>query len=260
MAFRRSRASEDRKYFRAVRFFGILAIVYLGWYFLFPALGLVDIRALPQVYLCVALLGGVSCGALLRAWGRIVTVVVTPLLVCLTVWWVEARCEHYRHGLSGTIAGGLPRSCIRIWWRCREYFAEIFLNPASCTNTVPYITARGPYEHSRCCRTLQSGRPLRVRLCRQRFGSSGFYLASVRQCTTELPVSGDSLPEDRPFRAEAVLDLMGVGDLILVSERLIKEAKRSRVFSYQRGPLDCGIYLLPKRSRRWSRFLRSRQR
>jgi len=204
------------------------AVGYLGYYFIFPKLGLVDIRALPQSVLFMALASATAFGSGLRWLSPSLTAILLPLIFGASIWplreaakegegwmrwnysgWEAKKLNPERAGLSEELRGNFSEG--------RVAYEHSDLSRAAGTERVfemlPYFASRATLESLYMQATILS---LPV-----------YFLQSEISRHPSCPFPELKCVHPTLKRARAHLNLLGVTDLILVDKDLLKQADAS---------------------------------
>jgi len=214
------------------------ALGYLLYYFIFPKFGVVDIRAIPQIQLFVCILGGLAAAALLQLAGTTVALsLALPAVLALFGWgephvqaapgWVSWNYrgwqtkDQYPHlaALSRELRGSMSDP--------RVIFEHSELNGRMCSTRVfemlPYFAGRA---------TLES-----VYMQANILAPMVFYLQSEVSKTPSCPYPQYPCAKYDLQASYQRLRLMGVQDLILVSDETRSQADASPLYR-KRGDFD----------------------
>lgn len=75
------------KFFTNSLFWLIPVLGYVGMFFMFPRIGLVDVRAIPQILVCIAVFGGICTAVILNLYGRVLSFLCVLPVVFASMWW-----------------------------------------------------------------------------------------------------------------------------------------------------------------------------
>jgi hypothetical protein len=212
---------------RQLLFWLIPSLAYAAFYLVFPHLGLVDVRALPQISLFVCLLGSILLGEALRRISPRLLVVILPLIfgaalmhlrdlqrepVAWMKWnysgWQSKKLYPELMELAKTLKGDLSQG--------RVAYEHSDLSRAAGTERVfemlPYFAGRA---------TLES-----VYLQANILALPIFYLQSEISKTPSCPFPELKCSAPDLERARHHLNLLGVTELILISDELREQANR----------------------------------
>ena len=211
-------------------FWLIPAVFYFVMYFVFPSVGLVDVRAIPKMEIIGCVLALLLFGRVLRQWGGrvFVCLAVIPLLVS-SVWWIDFHVSKFPYWLQWNYSGwenkalyeplmDLSRDLRGTFSDPRVIYEHSDVNDGAGTLRVfemlPYFARRATLEST----YLQAGilSPL------------AFDLQARVSKTPSCPFYSEyPCPPYDVETSEEKLRLMSVGDLILVTEEVRKQADAS---------------------------------
>jgi len=207
--------------------FTLMAVFYLLMVYLFPKVGLVDIRALPQVYMFVILALAVNLGYFLRTTVPVPVQVLAVLVIlgmtfkltkeeraAVTHWtnwnysgWDKKNLYPAVQGISKRLRGDYDDPRV-------VYEHDPAMNGAGTTRVFemsPYFMGRSTMESLYLQATLMA-RPV-------------YLLQALVSDKASCPIPGNPCPRPDLARARKYLDLLVVSDLILSSELTINQAK-----------------------------------
>jgi hypothetical protein len=201
------------------------AICFLGFYFLFPVLGLVDIRALPQVLLFIAILIGVLLGIALKMLSPAMTVFVSVPVVLFSVWWISSfnvNADYwFRWNFSGVESKPLYHDLKKITAALKGDYSDprIIYSHSLINNRAgtPRVFEMLPLYAKRA--TLES-----LYMESNILSPSVYYLQALISKTPSCPHQGSPCPHFDITRALDKLALFGVSDMILTDEEVIAQA------------------------------------
>jgi len=238
--FDRTRALRVDEHFRILAIWSILMLVCAFLVVVFPKIGLVDIRAIPQVHLMVCIVAAVSIGVCFSAVKPYVKSLVTVLLVGLSLLWASQHGQHYKGwaiwNYSGWDAKPLYANLVNLSSALRGSFSDprVIYEHASEENNragTPRVFENLPYFANRA--TLES-------LYMQASPISGPVYAAQAMVSLKpsCPFPNFRCPKRNFPRQVEHLKLLGVRDLILVTPeiRAEVEASDSARFLLRQGP------------------------
>ena len=87
-------------------FWVLPTIVYVGLFFIFPKLGVVDVRAVPQIQLFLMILSAIIFASMIdRAFGKIIgAILVVPCLVA-SLWWADTHVKQFPTWIKWNYSG-----------------------------------------------------------------------------------------------------------------------------------------------------------
>jgi hypothetical protein len=86
------------------------AFAYVGLFFIFRALKLVDVRAIPQIQLFLMIATGVIVAGLVRSLARWQQISFALILVCAMSWWTHSKVERFSKWLTWNYSGWESKS------------------------------------------------------------------------------------------------------------------------------------------------------
>lgn len=243
-----STTGRSRRTLSAVPFWLLPALFYVGLYFIFPRLGLVDIRAFPQTELFVCLLGAILFSELLRHSGRLFTwVSVFPLFV-LALYWTDTNTVQLDHWLEWNYSG----------WRTKRLYPE--LKELSETIRGDLSDPRVIYEHNDTNNATGTIRVFEmlpyfanratlesVYLQASLLSPYAFHFQALISKTPSCPFQQFPCPKYIRSASELELlrpklELMGVGGLILTTEEIVKVFEDSPDYRSQGSFAHWNVY------------------
>ncbi len=219
---RKAIALHERNVFGA---FCLAGLGYSAYYFIFPPLGLVDVRAFPQLHALLAIASGIALGALLRGMGRAPALVMTPLLFAIVIAWSTKPVALAAQWLNWNYSGWEAKA---MWPELKPLYESLHgdfndgrvayennpdYEPAGTMRVfemMPYFTGRA---------TLES-----VYLQASVVAPEIFYLQALISLRPSCPFMGYECTAWDLLRAEPHLRLLGVSDLLLSSAPLLNQA------------------------------------
>ena len=212
----------------------ILGIVYLGLFFVFPKIGLVDIRAIPQIQLSICILAGCYAGAVLRMFSRSIALSGAPVVCAAALFWCNAHIEVLPHWFIYNYSG----------WSSKPGYPE--LSKLYTELHGSFSDPRVIYEHSD---KNERGGSLRVFEMLPYFANRStlesvytqstilapatYLLQSELSETPSCPLLTYPCSKPNITAAKERLKLMGVEQLILVDPRTIKAAESAEYLRKQ---------------------------
>lgn len=224
VAMRRRRAIERHER-RMIGSLCFVALGYCSYYFVFPQLGLVDVRAFPQSHALLTIASGAALGALLRSAGRTTTLTITPLVFAAILAWGTRPIRSAAEWLQWNYSGWESKD---LWPELKEVYADLRGDfndgRVAYENNPDYETAGTmrvfemlPYFTGRA--TLES-----VYLQASVVAPEIFYLQALISVRPSCPFMGYECKGWNLAEAEPHLRLLGVTELILSSPQLLAEA------------------------------------
>lgn len=201
------------------------AIGYGAYYFIFPALQLEDMRALPQIQLFFCMLCAVLIGTALRCLRTMAVVAALPL-VCFAVFWVNHQVKVFPHWLRWDYSGWYTKAPYgdleRLYSQLRGNFSQprVVAEYDNVTNMkagterlfemLPFFAGRATLE----------GQYIRSSV----LSPAIYYLWNYINYSQICPFLQYTCAEFDFVKAEDSLRLFGVGELILQSAQSLRAA------------------------------------
>ncbi len=201
-------------------FYGTMIVV-------FPYLGLVDVRAIPQIHLFIALLAGGSAGYWAVKFGRWIQVIVIVVATLGVLVLSQNGRTNVKSWSQWNYSGWEPKPAYADLQNLSNYLRGTFEDPRVIFEHNIEINNRAgssrvfemlPYFSGRA--TLESVYMQATILSPQIFGLQGL-VGNQRSC----PFQGYYCPPMNLAAALPKLRLFGVGQLILSSQKSIEEAR-----------------------------------
>ncbi len=223
---------------------GLLVFIFgVVYYFIFPPLGLVDIRVLPTLQLFLCLLAAVLAGLALRRWLTSVWVWFWVLpLAALLVWWPMRKVVNFPYWMKWNYSGwesktaypdlqNLAKEVQGNLSQGRIIYENSELSNAAGSMRVfemlPYFAGRATWESVYMQATI--------------LAPEAFYMQALISKTPSCPFPNYVCTSHNLDKINKYLRLMGVSDLILISPELQAEAKQS---SFLEPAKDFGLWHL----------------
>ena len=212
-----------RVLFWLVPIFGSVAL-----FFIYPKVGLVDVRAIPQAQACFTILAVLLVFPFFKKVGRVPTWIVTLPILLVTLFWVQRHISNFgpwmKWNYSGWQSKELYPPLLELSDKLRGDFSlprviyeQSDVNKSAGTERVfemlPYFAKRATLESVYMQSTIVA--PM------------AFFMQSKISLTPSCPIPGYLCPHYNLMDSEKKLQLMGVGNLILTSRELLTQAKSS---------------------------------
>jgi hypothetical protein len=205
-------------------------IVYVGLYYLFPKLGVVDVRAVPQIQLFLMIISAILVGTLLnRIDGRFLSTVLLIPLLLISIWWADKHVHNFSSWMKWNYSG----------WQAKSQYGNV----KNLTDFLQgdFSKPRVVYEHNDI--TNSSG-TLRLFEMLPYFSTRATTESLYLQATILAPMVYDlqaevsktpSCPYWRNYKcphynfSDAVphMKLLGVQDMILITPEIRGEAEKT---------------------------------
>lgn len=218
-------------------------LIGIGYYFVFPPLGLVDIRVLPTLQLFLCLLSAVLLGLGMRRflaspwrWFWVIP------LATITIFWTNQQIKNFPYWMkwnySSWSAKGAYQDLKKLSDQVRGDFSQgrIIYENSDLSNTVgsmrvfemlPYFANRSTYESVYMQATV--------------LAPAAFYLQALISKTPSCPFPNYQCTSYSVPRVQGYLSLMGISDLILISDEVRSQANQA---SFLKNEGDFGLWHL----------------
>jgi hypothetical protein len=203
-----------------------LTLGYASMYYLFPYIGLVDVRAIPQVLVAFTITAGISL-ALAIGKIRLFSSLITICVVAASVLYSDSVVKNFPHWCRWNYSG----------WKAKSTYTDLLA--LSLTLKGTFSDPRVVYEHNDANNKTGTVRVFEMLpYFASRSTLEGVYLqASILAPAAFLAQSLVSKTPSCPFRefpcarhdlsrALPILKELGVQDLILVTQALVDEMRR----------------------------------
>ncbi len=218
---------------KQIGFWGIPILTYAGLFFVFPKIGLVDARAIPQIQLFFSVVVGIMTGMVVsKVAKRLGSLVVTLPLLVLMVWWTSGHVHNFPNwckwnysswnkkylypklqSLVGQLEPGLEKP--------RIVFEHNDISNGAGTIRVfemlPYFARRATLESLYTQASILS--------------PEAFYLQAKVSKTPSCPFRDFKCPKRGFDTLEEKFDLMGVDHLIGITKKTNDSANRASYIS-----------------------------
>lgn len=222
------RPAVDRARVLALRFWMIPICGYLYYYFQFPRIGLVDVRAFPQAQLFLCILAGSIVGRIIGMMGRIPAYFLALPLAVVTMWWTDVHVTNFPNWTKWNYSG----------WQTKPLYPDLAKLSEELKGN--FSMPRVVYEHNDVNNGAGTVRVFEmIPYFMNRATLESLYLqASILAPMAFLIQADVSKTPSCPFRqyecraydlgrAKDSLNLMGVGELILTTTELLEQANKS---------------------------------
>lgn len=224
-------------------FWGLPILWYIALYFIFPKIGLVDVRAVPQISLFVCILSGVILGnilALRKSLSEISSFLIIPAVIFWTNHYVVAFPQWLPWNYNGWERKEPYPHLVRLYNHIRAGFSDprvVYEHNAINNNAgTERVFEMLPYFANRA--TLES-----VYLQATILAPAAFLIQSYISLTPSCPFLQFSCVSHNIRKAKDILSLLGVGEIILVTDEIKNEAK---IADYLEKDGDYGMWSLFK--------------
>lgn len=228
LLFRGSWLSRGSNFRKTLIFMFFPMAAYVGFYFVFTKIGLVDIRAVPQVQLFVCVASGMILGAMLQHLGRIVVFLLALPVTIVCLWWSSIFIVQFPRWAEWNYSG----------WETKPLYPDLkplydtlqgnFSQPRVVYENSPKFNAAGtprvfemlPYFTGRA--TLES-----VYTQASIVSPMIFYLQAEISTQPSCPFRQYKCTGYDLLKARQKLSLLGVGELILTSPEILAQAEKA---------------------------------
>ncbi|MCC6220511.1 MAG: hypothetical protein IT291_04630 [Deltaproteobacteria bacterium] len=200
--------------------------VYLAYYFVFPKLGLVNIRALPQVYLILCVMSGIAVGGLLLSIGKISTCLGSIAIIVSSLWWTHIHVVSFPGWLQWNLSG----------WKSKELYPA--LTELSKELRGDFSLPRVVYEHNEISEAAGTTRVFEMlpyfanrSTLESVYAEANivapmiWYIQALVSKTPSCIFSHVKCPDYDIQKAIPKVKLFGVGELILVTDEVLAQAR-----------------------------------
>lgn len=203
----------------ALKLMTLMLILGSGFYFVFPALGLVDVRIIPALQLELVLIAAILASQLLRfyfpkPWVFYFSVIMAVALV----WWPIKYTVNFPHWMKWNYSGWQSKTAYNDLLALSDHLRGDFSDGRVIYENNDYSNAAGtirvfemlPYFSGRA--TLES-----VYMQATVLAPAAFYLQAVISKTPSCPFPNYQCTTYDNIRMNNYYQLMGVSDLILIT-------------------------------------------
>lgn len=203
-------------------------VFYVALYFILPFVGLIDVRAIPQAQLLICISAGHLLGSCLRPLGRIWSWLLALPVIFLSIWWAGIHARNFPGWAEWNYSGWANKPLVKELKEITTKISGKLDDPrvlfelsavSSGTGTIrvfellPHFSNRATLESVYIEGTILAPETLHLQA----------EVSSRPSC----PLSQYKCPMYNVGSAEARLRLMGVGELILVTDEILAQARVS---------------------------------
>ncbi len=200
---------------------------YILLYFIFPAFGLVDVRAFPQIYLFLCILSALLISEILRRMHEKVILVGTLPLVVLLIWWANFNAPDIHSWIAWNFSSWETKPLYRDLMNLTRALKGNLSDPRVIYEHNPVTFGTGtvrtfellPYFSHRA--TLESDYIMPSILAPMVYD-----LQAEISKTPSCPLRDYDCPHYNLSEAIPRLLLLGVGDLVLITTEMVGPAKK----------------------------------
>lgn len=224
---------------RELGFWAIPTLACLGMFFVFPKLGLVDVRVVPQMLLFFVLYTAIVLVSSFRAFPKLIQYTLAIGLSIGCVIWVKKSIKNYSYWVTWNYSGWEVKPDWPYTRSVFDYLHKGFsyprvanehnpsLNQAGTTRVwemLPYFAERGTME------SLYQEAAFTAPYT--------YHLQALISEAPSCPIRGYRCPSPNLQEAAKYMQLFGVKDIILVSDRskALADAEPALQKSYMAGP------------------------
>lgn len=228
-----------KEFGQELAFWLIPTVACLGMFFVFPKLGLVDVRVVPQMLLFFVIYAAIVLVTSFRAFPILIQYVLAVGLSIGCVFWVKKQIRNYSYWVTWNYSGWEAKPdwpyALTVFDYLRKDFSyprianehNSILNQAGTTRVwemTPYFAHRATME------SLYQEAAFTAPYT--------YYLQALISDTPSCPIRGYRCPAPDLREASKYMKLLGVSDLIIVSERVraLADAEPSLQRSLNAGP------------------------
>lgn len=200
-------------------------------YLIFPKLGLVDARVVPQAQLFLALLIFTWIGQSLEVFPDKVQTICVMIIVGVTLWWTQKNIVNYPHWVRWNYSGWQSKKLTSQAAELHNYLKGSFSDPRvigehheildqagtiRLFEMLPYFSGRGTMEslYDQAIHT----------------SSLGFFLQAKVSVHPSCPIRGIVCPSVNFTDVTPKLDVLGIRDIILVSDEAKQKMSEASMF------------------------------
>lgn len=205
------------------------------FYFLFPKIGLVDIRAFPTLQMAVIFLAVVYFGVLLRKFFSFFSVLyLLPFLIMAGVWWAHQQVNNFPHWVKWNYSSWSQKEGYSSLLGLSEKLKGDFSDPRVIYENSEKYNLAGtmrvfemlPYFSGRS--TLES-----VYMQATILAPEAFYLQAAISKTPSCPFPNFPCTPYSLEKHREHLKLMGASQLILSSDEVLEQARKASWLEHQ---------------------------
>lgn len=198
-------------------------------YYIFPKVGLVDIRAFPQVQMAVCIMAAIFVGLFLNRYcSRLVTYILVLPLVLGSVWWTSLQVKNFPSWMKWNYSG----------WQGKESYPD--LQKMSDVLRGDFSQGRVAYENNEkanAAGTIRvfemlpyfAGRATTESVYHQAtiYSPYAFYFQSLISTTPSCPFSQFSCTHYDANRTATYMDLLGISQIIAMTPEVTAQLDKA---------------------------------
>ena len=223
--------------YKALLFWMIPTFAYLGLFFIFPKIGLVDSRVIPQITLFLCISSGILYSLIGRIYfpKKIFSMLILPF-VLLMMWWMSSHIQNFSYWSQWNYSG----------WQAKKYYPNLqklykeiqpgFSKPriifehniqhnAAGTPRVfemlPYFTSRATLEGLYAEANLLS--------------PTSYYMQAKVSKAPSCPITGYLCPRYGIESLAPKLNLMGIGHIIVLTDESKEKIRQADYLIEEEG-------------------------
>lgn len=203
-------------------------VFYVALYFILPFVGLIDVRAIPQAQLFLCISAGHLLGCCLRRLGRIWSWLFALPVLFLAIWWAGIHARNFPNWAEWNYSGWANKPLAKELKEITEKLSGKLDDPrvlfelsavSAGTGTIRVFELLPHFSHRA---TLES-----VYIEGTILAPETLHLQAEVSSRPSCPLSQYKCPMYNVGAAEARLQLMGVSELILVTDEILAQARAS---------------------------------
>lgn len=209
-------------------------------YLIFPKLGLVDARVVPQAQLFVALLFYVWISECLEPISMKYQIIITFIIVISTLWWTQKNINNYPHWIRWNYSGWQNKKLYPNAKEVHNYLKGTFSDPRVIGEHHEILDQAGTIRLFEMLPYF-SGRSTMESLYDQAIHTSqlGFYLQAKISIHPSCPIRGIVCPTVNFTDITPQLNILGVKNIILVSDDTKNKIKEASIF---KSVFESGVF------------------
>lgn len=205
-----------------------LILVSVGYYFIFPPLGLVDVRIFPVLQMVLCFFGALAVGLLMNKYlAKVWVWFFTIPLALVGIWWGGQQIFNFPHWMKWNYSGWEAKNAYPDLVQLSKSIKGDFSQPRVVYENSELSNVAGtmrvfemlPYFANRS--TLES-----VYMQATILAPAAFYIQALASKTPSCPFPNYQCTSINLSQLEFYFPLMGVSDLILISEEAQAQASK----------------------------------
>lgn len=198
----------------------------VGYYFIFPPLGLVDVRVFPVLQLSLCLFAALSVSILFsHKLSRVWIWFLTPFLIAIGIWWAARQIHHFPYWMKWNYSGWQAKKAYPDLVKLSETVQGDFSKPRIIYENSELSNSAGtmrvfemlPYFATRS--TMES-----VYMQATILAPAAFYLQALISHTPSCPFPEYTCSPPNVSRLSHYMPLMGISEIITISPEVTQQA------------------------------------